>query len=132
MLSGGEYGIIESIEKEELSTPEETYNFEVAEYHTYYVGDNGVLVHNKCGHGGKQKRLAELSNDEKISKTIRNELKQNKIKYGKYKVPKGYELSHKLGFEAYKGYDYSFSNLQLKSLHKTETRLQHKMNWFKK
>ena len=28
---GGEYGIIESIEKEELSTPEETYNFEVVQ-----------------------------------------------------------------------------------------------------
>jgi len=48
LLSGGEYGIIQAIEKEELSTPEETYNFEVAEYHTYYVGDNGVLVHNLC------------------------------------------------------------------------------------
>jgi len=48
LLSGGEYGIIQAIEKEELSTPEETYNFEVAEYHTYYVGDNGVLVHNTC------------------------------------------------------------------------------------
>ncbi|MFR1246465.1 MAG: polymorphic toxin-type HINT domain-containing protein [Oscillospiraceae bacterium] len=25
------------------------YNFQVADYHTYYVSDNGVLVHNKCG-----------------------------------------------------------------------------------
>ena len=24
------------------------YNFEVADYHTYYVGDEDVLVHNKC------------------------------------------------------------------------------------
>ena len=26
----------------------EVYNFEVADYHTYYVGDGDVLVHNKC------------------------------------------------------------------------------------
>ena len=25
------------------------YNFEVEDYHTYYVGDNAVLVHNECG-----------------------------------------------------------------------------------
>ena len=28
-------------------TPQITYNFEVEDYHTYYVAD-GVLVHNKC------------------------------------------------------------------------------------
>lgn len=28
--------------------PEVTYNFEVADYHTYYVGECNVLVHNKC------------------------------------------------------------------------------------
>ena len=32
-----------------MSDPETTYNFEVAEFHTYYVGENEVLVHNTCG-----------------------------------------------------------------------------------
>ena len=27
---------------------QDTYNFEVADYHTYFVGDDGVWVHNSC------------------------------------------------------------------------------------
>lgn len=36
-----------------LSAPETTYNLEVAEFHTYYVSDCNVLVHNagSCGTG---------------------------------------------------------------------------------
>ncbi len=26
-----------------------TYNFEVEDFHTYYVGEEGILVHNACG-----------------------------------------------------------------------------------
>ena len=48
LLSTGECGIIERIELERVSEPETTYNFEVADFHTYYVGENGLLVHNKC------------------------------------------------------------------------------------
>ena len=35
-------------EIEELEVEETTYNFEVEDYHTYYVGENSLLVHNKC------------------------------------------------------------------------------------
>ncbi|MEI3527959.1 MAG: hypothetical protein V8R15_08205 [Bacilli bacterium] len=35
-------------EIEELEVAETTYNFEVSDYHTYYVGENSFLVHNKC------------------------------------------------------------------------------------
>ena len=31
-----------------VSDLETTYNFEVADFHTYYVGVNGLLVHNTC------------------------------------------------------------------------------------
>ena len=31
-----------------LSEPQTTYNFEVEDFHTYYVGENEVLTHNKC------------------------------------------------------------------------------------
>ena len=48
LLSDGSCAIIESIEVETLSAPETTYNFEVADFHTYYVSDSKVLVHNKC------------------------------------------------------------------------------------
>ncbi len=32
-----------------MDEPVATYNFEVQDYHTYYVGSEGILVHNACG-----------------------------------------------------------------------------------
>ena len=49
LLSDESYGIIISVKIEELVSPETTYNFEVADFHTYYVGESEVLVHNTCG-----------------------------------------------------------------------------------
>ena len=46
LLSDGEYGIIQSVKVEELSSPETTYNLEVEDFHTYYVGERSVCVHN--------------------------------------------------------------------------------------
>lgn len=46
LLSDGKYGIIVSVKIEELEIPETTYNFEVEDFHTYYVGENPVCVHN--------------------------------------------------------------------------------------
>ena len=129
LLSDGSYGIIEAVKPIHYDEPQTTYNFEVEDFHTYYVG-NGVLVHNRnCR--GKQKKLEEISQDDKISKTIRNEIIQDHKKTGKYHVPEGYELRHKIGFESNLGYDYSFTELQLKSLHKTETKLQWKLGLLK-
>ena len=31
-----------------LESPVTTYNFEVQDFHTYYVGESAVLVHNVC------------------------------------------------------------------------------------
>ena len=54
LLSDGSYGIIEAVRAIHYDIPQTTYNFEVADFHTYYVG-NGVLVHNKgpCGPNDK-------------------------------------------------------------------------------
>ena len=41
--------VLEKIQHELLESPETTYNFEVEGYHTYHVGNTGVLVHNVCG-----------------------------------------------------------------------------------
>ena len=46
MLSDGKEVIIEDVE--ELTQAETTYNFEVEDFHTYYVSEKKVLVHNKC------------------------------------------------------------------------------------
>ena len=40
---------LEKKNKEHLAGPVTVYNFAVEDYHTYFVGENGVLVHNKCG-----------------------------------------------------------------------------------
>ncbi len=45
----GEYVIVEKIQHEILETPITVYNFEVADFHTYYVGKDSILVHNVCG-----------------------------------------------------------------------------------
>ena len=47
---GGEY-VVEQISHELLEEPEVTYNFEVEDFRTYYVGNTSVLVHNSCGKG---------------------------------------------------------------------------------
>lgn len=48
VMLNGEYVVVEQVQHELLENPEATYNFEVEDYHTYYVGETGVLVHNKC------------------------------------------------------------------------------------
>ena len=51
--SNGEYVVVEMVEHELLEAPITVYNFEVEDFHTYYVGDTSVLVHNKCGYDRK-------------------------------------------------------------------------------
>ena len=48
LLSSGKRVIIEEVQVEQLEKTETTYNFEVADFHTYYVAENNVLVHNDC------------------------------------------------------------------------------------
>ena len=68
-LVNGEYVVVEKVQHEILETPVTVYNFQVEDYHTYYVSDAGVLVHNVCKnpggrHGGRAHRnkIAELRN----------------------------------------------------------------------
>ena len=55
VLVNGEYVVVEKVQHEILESPIKVYNFHVEDYHTYYVTESGVLVHNKCerGVGGK-------------------------------------------------------------------------------
>ena len=51
--NNGEYVVVEKVQHEILETPVIVYNFEVEDYHTYYVAasadsDVFVLVHNSC------------------------------------------------------------------------------------
>lgn len=48
VLVNGEYVVVEKIQHEILENPVTVYNFQVEDFHTYYVANIGVLVHNKC------------------------------------------------------------------------------------
>ncbi len=65
LLSNGKTVIIDSIEIETLESHETTYNFEVADFHTYYVTDSNILVHNRCPLGkNMEKAGTKFSEDE--------------------------------------------------------------------
>ena len=51
VLINGEYVVVEEVQHEILETPVTVYNFQVEDYHTYFVTHIGILVHNKCGRG---------------------------------------------------------------------------------
>lgn len=48
VLVNGEYVVVEKVQHEILESPIKVYNFQVEDYHTYYVAGSGVLVHNTC------------------------------------------------------------------------------------
>ena len=47
MLPDGNYVLVEYTYTEQLNEPVAIYNFEVQDFHTYFVGESSVLVHNK-------------------------------------------------------------------------------------
>lgn len=56
LLKDDGYIVVEMIQHEILESPIAVYNFEVEDFHTYYVGIETILVHNSClqrGVGGK-------------------------------------------------------------------------------
>ena len=75
------------IEKEHLSKPVVVYNFEVEDWHTYYVTGKGVLVHNTClempgggGSGTKPEQLHHFATNK--NKTYTPQFEEIANKYG--------------------------------------------------
>ena len=62
VLVNGEYVVVEKVQHEILETPVVVYNFQVEDYHTYYVTNFGILVHNTC----KVAKNAQLPTQGKI------------------------------------------------------------------
>ena len=48
LQNSGKYATIKEIKIQKLVKDEITYNFEVADFHTYYVSNLNILVHNTC------------------------------------------------------------------------------------
>ena len=65
VLQSGKYVIVEKVQHEILESPIAVYNFEVADFHTYYVGKSAVLVHNVCGarNTADQDAVIKLANE---------------------------------------------------------------------
>ena len=53
------------LEIENLDTPVKVYNFEVEDWHTYFVSASGILVHNECITDGKGTTNASTTEDDK-------------------------------------------------------------------
>ena len=72
VMLNGEYVVVEQVQHELLESPETTYNFEVEGFHTYYVGNTAVLVHNKCGEqfDENQSALLKLAKENKNGVTL--------------------------------------------------------------
>ncbi|MFT9078467.1 polymorphic toxin-type HINT domain-containing protein, partial [Ethanoligenens sp.] len=47
-LENGKTVTVQKIQIEHLQTPVKVYNFEVEDWHTYYVSNDSILVHNMC------------------------------------------------------------------------------------
>ena len=72
---------------EKLEESVKVYNFEVEEFHTYYVGDAGILVHNKCWDDPpmkKQKRMVPQASADspEFKKWLNKGEKNNKVYFG--------------------------------------------------
>ena len=63
LTATGEIKTITGVEVEELETPVTVYNFEVKDWHTYYVSELEVLVHNKCEVAGTTKSAGGKASD---------------------------------------------------------------------
>lgn len=81
------------------------------------------------GRRGKQQRLRALANDPNASSSVRGWIRQdlNEIARGQRKrirVPPGYELAHRYGKEARRGYGYEYSDLKDTFMHRTQHRIE--------
>ena len=81
VLSNGELVTVEWVQHEILESLIKVYNFEVQDFHTYFVGESSVLVHNMC----KTSDSGEIFLDqEKTHESARNTLVNELDKTGTF------------------------------------------------
>ena len=102
LTSQGNCAKIQSIVVEKLSTPEVTYNFEVEDFHTYYVADAKILVHNSCAPETKfskdQKALVELIKENGKNQALSMDNAKTLVKWGiEYNVNTRIDMGHSIG-----------------------------------
>ena len=104
LLYNGEIGIVNSLSIYDIELTY-VYNFTVENTHTYYVGYNGVLVHNECTqfqskrNKGTNEAFKELKNDPDLL----NKYNLTTADFNKYGRVSGYEGAHIIDCNVLKG-----------------------------
>ena len=116
-------------EIEELDEEQITYNFEVEDYHTYYIGDNYILVHNDCrSKAVKDAWKAEVDNvkngGDGITRKWSGPEKEQLLARGKVKGYHGHHMKSVKGYPELAG---DPNNIQF--LTKAEHLMAHGGNW---
>ena len=90
VMLNGEYVVVEQVQHELLESPEITYNFEVKDFHTYYVGEDQILVHNKCKNDfqtkSTQQKSATFGSERAARNFARTKVGRNPIQAGPNKL----------------------------------------------
>ena len=112
VLVNGEYVTLEKTQHEILEAPITVYNFEVEDYHTYYVGTDGVLVHNSCNHNSawnRERRSYWREQSKTVAKGTNNGIykatEKNLDRMRKGLAPKGLD-----GYSVTLHHDYGIKN----------------------
>ncbi len=88
-LEDGTTGTVEKTKHVALDTPVTVYNFEVEDFHTYYVSEQKVLVHNTCAATAKNTQVAKSSNNvQRVYRGDRSSMTPEKVFTNGFK-PKG-------------------------------------------
>ena len=107
-LLNGEYVIIEQVQHELLESPVTVYNFEVEDFHTYYITESQILVHNaNCDKMGKPKgnMTGDHDRQNKQVKDALNAIGQN--------TPENKRILH----DAIHGMGYSYQEILDEAIH---------------
>ena len=101
----GEYVVVEEVQHEILEAPITVYNFQVEGFHTYYVSESGVLVHNTCRNPyGKKGGPKHQSKIDEIAKDLVNRGYDVDLEH-MVRTPGGYKGTRYADIFATNGYD---------------------------
>jgi hypothetical protein len=91
-LYTGELKTVEKVEIEVFDRPVKVYNFEVEDWHTYYVTEQGVLVHNAKNYDGNGKTGVGNKGTPKTG-TVYDNIKITQPVYEGTQIPKSFEIT---------------------------------------
>ncbi|OPX42928.1 hypothetical protein CLHUN_32520 [Ruminiclostridium hungatei] len=101
--SSGNVLLVENIKVEITNEPTKVYNFQVDDFHTYHVGNNGVLVHNANYNKGGGKTIKSVNDIIKNPASLQGKTKADIAKILGEGWTEGAYGSNKTGWKFTKG-----------------------------